>query len=76
MSMRNVYRKIARKHGVTVNEVKEEMQAAIDCAYRKGDKTEAKKSIQNRVCLRDGIPAAEEVIQFVVREVKGNGPAR
>lgn len=28
--MRNIYRKIAKEHGVTVAEVKREMQAAID----------------------------------------------
>ena len=30
---RSDYRKIARKHGVSVKEVKRDMQAAIDAAY-------------------------------------------
>lgn len=33
MSMRQIYRKIAKEHGVTVAEVKRDMQAALDDAY-------------------------------------------
>ena len=32
MSMRKIYRKIARENGVSVKEVKEDMQAAITAA--------------------------------------------
>ena len=31
-SMRSIYRKIAKEHGVSVKEVKEEMQAALNAA--------------------------------------------
>ena len=34
MSMRKIYRKIAREHGVSPKEVREEMQAAIMQAYQ------------------------------------------
>ena len=34
MSMRKIYRKIARENGVSVKEVKEDMQAAITAAYQ------------------------------------------
>lgn len=70
MSMRNVYRKVAKKHGVTVTEVKREMQAAIDCAYGKPNKTEAEKSIQKRVQGQNEIPTAGELICFLANEVK------
>ena len=33
MSMRKIYREVAKKHGVSVKEVKEEMQKALDHAY-------------------------------------------
>ena len=31
--MRKIYRKIAREHGVSVTEVKQDMQTAINAAY-------------------------------------------
>ncbi|HMM05963.1 MAG TPA: sporulation initiation factor Spo0A C-terminal domain-containing protein [Clostridiales bacterium] len=68
--MRTIYRKVAKKHGVTAAEVKREMQAAVDCAYRKPDKTEAEKSIQRRVPAQSKIPTAEELICFLASEVK------
>lgn len=70
MSMRKIYRKVAKKHGVTVTEVKRDMQAAIDCAYRKSNKTEAEKSIQKRVQTQGEIPTTEELICFLANEVE------
>jgi len=64
MNMRKIYRTIAKQHGVTVAEVKRDMQAAIDEAYknpspsalavpRKGDK-----------------PTTEEFVAHVARRVQ------
>ena len=61
---RKFYRDIARKHGVTIKEVKSEMQAAVDeayknpnwyaqCVYYEGDK-----------------PTVEEFITHIARRVK------
>lgn len=76
MSMRKIYRKVAKKHGVTVTEVKRDMQAAIDCAYQKADKTEAEKSIQKRVVAQSEIPTAEELICFLANEVEKGDAAQ
>jgi len=49
MNLKKVYKKIARTHGVSVTEIAQEIQTAIDaaytnpafhakCVYRKGDK--------------------------------------
>lgn len=70
MSMRAIYRKVAKKHGVTAAAVKREMQAAIDCAYRQPDKTEAEKSSQKKVPAQSEIPTAKELICFLAKEVK------
>ena len=40
------YRKIAKVHGITVAELKNDMQAAIDYAYGKTDKSNCEKAIQ------------------------------
>lgn len=39
MSMRKIYRKIARKNGVSVKEVKRDMQAGIEYAWMAPNKS-------------------------------------
>ncbi len=70
MSMRNVYRKIAKEHGVTVAEVKRDMQAAIDHAYLKNDKTADELMAQRKVPSRGEIPTAEEFIRYASSSIK------
>lgn len=64
MNMKKVYKAIAKKHGVSVTEVRREIQAAIDeayknpnfhaqCVYRNGDK-----------------PTPEEFITHMARRVQ------
>lgn len=64
MSMRKIYRQIARKYGVTVAEVKRDMQAAIDEAYKN----------PNAAALdvrRNGDkPTPEEFIAHIARRVQ------
>ena len=61
---RSDYRKIARKHGVSIREVKADMQEAIDaayvnptfhaqCVYRKGEK-----------------PTIDEFVNHIARRIK------
>ncbi len=66
MSMRDVYRKIARKNGVSVQEVKREMQAAIDAAYT-NPRPETMIQ-QHRVPRKGKIPTPDEFIRFSVEE--------
>lgn len=71
MSMRNVYRKIAKEHGVTVEEVKRDMQEAINYAYENKlkyyDVSVEKKSLHNN----EDIPTTEEFIEYIINEIKG-----
>ena len=66
MRIRKIYRQIARKNGVTIKEVRSEMQKAILWAYQNPPKdggiTEA---YQKCVPCRDKVPTPEEVICFV-----------
>lgn len=70
MSMRNIYRKIAKEHGVTVEEVKRDMQEAINYAYENKlkyyDVSVEQKSLHNS----DEIPTAEEFIEYIIKEIK------
>ena len=70
MSMRNIYRIIAKEHGVTVAEVKREMQAAIDYIYKKIDKSESEMIIQESIPRKNGIPTTEEFITSVAHKIK------
>lgn len=70
MNMRNIYRKVAKEHGVTVAEVKREMQAAIDHVYKKIDKSESEKIMQESIPSKGGIPTTEEFIKSLAHKIK------
>ena len=66
MNMCDIYRKIARENGVSVEEVKREMQAAINEAY-KNPSPEA--AMQQAAIPRSGkVPTPDELIRYAVAE--------
>lgn len=57
MNMRKIYRKVAKEYGVSVEEVKREMQAAITDAYTNPlNNNEITKAYQSRVPCKGEIP--------------------
>lgn len=70
MSMRKIYRKIARKHGITVEEVKREMQSAIDETYNNSNYDDVTKAYQDKVPRKGEVPTADEFILYAVGKVK------
>lgn len=64
MNMRKIYRKIARENHVSVQEVKEEMQKAIDQAWTNPNKTAEQTAMQKEVNAKGEIPTVEEVIRY------------
>ena len=60
----NIYEKIAKMHGVTVEEVKREMQAAIDAAY------ESPTFHAQCVNSKGDKPTPEEFISHIVRRIQ------
>ena len=66
MNMRKIYRKIARKNGVSIKEVRQEMLAAIKEAYitPRNDNPDI-KAYQNRVPRQNEIPTPEELIYYL-----------
>lgn len=66
MNMRKIYRKIAKENGVSVQEVRREMQAAITEAYTDPlNNNEITKAYQNRVPRKGEIPTPEELIHYL-----------
>lgn len=70
MSMRSIYRKVAKQHGVTVAEVKRDMQAAITHAYTHTPDDGITAVYQNKVPRKGEVPTPDEVIRYVAGEAK------
>lgn len=71
MGMRKIYRKIAREHGVSVEEVKEDMQAAIAAAYGNPPKDGGITAAYQRQVPRKGeIPTPEEFIRYAAGKAR------
>lgn len=69
MSMRSVYRKIGRKHGVSVGKVKKEMEKAVKEAYN--NPTAAVRAYQDRCDKKGHVPTVDEFIKYAAKEVNG-----
>lgn len=73
MSMRRIYRQVAKKYGVSTKSVKEEIQAAITEAYTNPlNDNEITKAYQSRVPSKGEIPTPEEMIRYVTEQAKQN----
>ncbi|MEG0944035.1 MAG: sporulation initiation factor Spo0A C-terminal domain-containing protein [Angelakisella sp.] len=70
MSMRNVFRKIAKENGVTLAEVKHDMQAAIDAAYSNPPDDGITKAYQQKVPRKNEVPTVEEFVHYAANELK------
>ena len=73
MSMRKIYRELAKKHGVSVEEVRKEIQVALADAYTDPlNNNEITKAYQNRVPCQGEIPTPEEMVRYLAGKVKEN----
>ena len=71
MSMRKIYREIARKNGVSVKDVKRDMQAAIAAAYQNPPKDGGVTAAYQRQVPRKGeIPTPDELIRYMAGKVR------
>lgn len=67
---RKLYRKIAKQHGVTVTEAKQDMQEAINAAYTDPDRNLINIKVQNAIPHKGKIPTPDELIHYAVAEVR------
>lgn len=73
MSMRKIYREIARKNGVSAKKVREDMQAALAVAYRNPPKDGGvTAAYQNQVPRKGEVPTPEEFIRYAAEKVREN----
>lgn len=67
---RKLLRKIAKEYGVTVEEVRRDMQAAIDATYQNPDRNLMNIKAQNAVPRKGEIPTVDEFVGYVAGEIK------
>lgn len=67
---RRIYRKIAKKHGVSIEEVRQDIQNAIDLAYTDSNLSPINIKAQNAVLRKDEIPTPDELICHIANEVQ------
>lgn len=73
MSMRRIYRRIAKENKVSLSEVRTEIQIAVEVAYKNTPNDGGViAAYQRRVPRRGEIPTPEEVICYVAGQVQGN----
>ena len=70
MGMRSIYRKIAKQNGVSVKEVKDEMQKALDDAWNNPDKSADVRFNQMKISSNGEKPSVEEFIRYCSAEIK------
>ncbi len=71
MTMRNIYKKIAKESGLSVKAVKEEMQNALEYAYQSTTQDGITSARQNAVPRINKIPTPEEFVKYTANLVKG-----
>lgn len=69
MSNRSTYRKIAKKHGVTAKEVKQDMQDALNFAYNNPKNNDVIVAYQNQVPRKGDVPTPDEFINHATKKL-------
>lgn len=70
MSMRNIYRKIAKENGTTPDEVKREIQLALNEAYKNRSQDRVVKANQGCVPCKGEVPTTDEFINYAITKIK------
>ena len=70
MREKTIYEKIAEKYNTTPEEVRREMQIAIDAGFDNPDPDVQEE--WKKTTLKGNRPTPEEVINFAVKQLKGN----
>lgn len=73
MNMKRIYRDIARQNGVSVKEVKKEIQKMIEEAWKKTPNDGGViEGCQHQVPCKGEIPTPDELILYLAEKVRQN----
>lgn len=71
MRMEKILKQIAKKNGVSIKEVRKEIQRSIDDAWENPpDDGGITTAYQQKVPCKGKVPTPEEIIRYVVTEMK------
>lgn len=70
MSMKKIYKKIAKKHGVTWQEVRNDIQSALNYCYSDPNRNILNVVCQGEVPKRGEIPTPEEFTQYASKQIQ------
>ena len=71
MRLRDVYRQMAKAHGVTVKEVKDKIKRSINEAWSNPERSDIIRVNQNKVPCRSAIPTPNELLCYLVGRAGG-----
>ncbi|MDO5346867.1 MAG: sporulation initiation factor Spo0A C-terminal domain-containing protein [Lachnospiraceae bacterium] len=69
MNMRKIYRKVAKAHKASVEEVRREMQYAIEQAWNNPEKTSENIAMQRKISPDGSVPTPDVVIKALAKEL-------
>ena len=65
MNWDQICKRIGQAHGVSAEEIRREMEAALDAAWNRTDKTERMADLQAEIPSRKEAPSPEELVTFL-----------
>ena len=65
MNWNQICERIGQAHGVSAEEVRREMEAALDAAWNRTDKTERMADLQREIPREQEVPSPEELVVFL-----------
>lgn len=70
MNLKKIYRKIAKEYGVSEEVVRNDIEKAINFAFRETNKSKELIEFQNKIPSAQDIPTPEEFISYVVMSIR------
>lgn len=70
MNLKKIYRKIAKEYGASEEEVRNDIEKAINFAFRETNKSKELIEFQNKIPSSQDIPTPEEFISYVVMSIR------
>lgn len=68
MNKKSIYRKVAKEYGVSIHEVKQEMQAALEQTYKNTPNDGITGAWQRKVPSKGEIPTPDELLRYAQRD--------
>ena len=73
MKVKKILRMVAKRNGVSVKEVRREIQEAIDWAWMRLPEEGKADDLRLKIPCKGGIPTPEELICYVSGEIRMKG---